>query len=72
MINDIGRKLHLTLRDFADENKAFNSLYLFYRRVQFAFIGANVNVKRALRAKGIGGNRYKKLLDYKDIHKGER
>lgn len=72
MIKDIGKKLHIKLRDFADRNRAFNSLYLFYRRVQFTFIGANVNAKRALRAKGIGGNKYKKLLGFKDMHKGER
>ncbi len=72
MSNSVLKKLHITLRDFSDSNKAFNSLYLFYRRVQFAFIGADVNFRRSLRAKGIGGGKYKKLLDYKNIHDGKR
>lgn len=72
MLNKIVKKVHLALRDFSDENKAFNKLYLFYRRVQFDAIGAGVNIKRALRKKGIGGKKYAKVLDYKDIHKGER
>lgn len=72
MTQSIGRKIHLALRDFSDRNKTFNWFYLQFRRVQFACTGVNVNVKRSLRAKGIGGKKYKKLLDYKDKHKGER
>lgn len=72
MSKKLQQKIHIALRDLADENKTFNSIYLFYRRIQFACIGANVNIKRSLRSKGIGGEKYKKLLDYKDKHKGER
>lgn len=65
-------KLFDALKHFSDRNKTFNSIYLLYRRIQFAFLGAGVNLRRALRARGIGGGKYKKLLDYKDKHKGER
>ena len=71
-MNSLFKKVHIALRDFSDRNKAFNSIYLFYRRVQFSFQGAAVNTKRFFRNRGIGGNKYKKLLDYKDKHKGER
>lgn len=66
------KKIHIALRDFSDRNKAFNSLYLFYRRVQFSFLGLVVNAKRFLRKRGIGGKKYKRLLDFKDRHNGER
>lgn len=66
------KKIHIALRDFSDKNKAFNSLYLFYRRVQFSFLGLGVNAKRFLRKRGIGGKKYKRLIDFKDRHNGER
>lgn len=71
-MNSLQKKIHIALRDFSDNNRAFKNLYLFYRRVQFSFGGAQVHFKRALRKHGIGGAKYKKLLDYKDKHKGER
>lgn len=71
-MNSILKKIHITLRDFSDNNKTFFHMYLFYRRVQFSLQGANVNIKRYLRRKGIGGGKYKKLLKYKNIHSGER
>ena len=71
-MNSLFKKIHIALRDFSDRNKAFNSLYVFYRRVQFSFQGAVVNTKRFFRKRGIGGGKYKKLLDYKDKHKGKR
>ena len=71
-MNKFAQKLHNTLRDFSDSNAAFNKLYLFYRKVQFDCIGAKVNTKRYLRGKGIGGSKYKGLLEYKDIHNGKR
>lgn len=72
MMNSFAKKIHNTLRDFSDNNKYFNSLYVFYRRIQFSLQGSVVNTKRYLRSKGIGGAKYKKLLDYKGIHNGER
>ena len=71
-MKQIAQTLHNQLRDFSDRNKTFNTLYLTYRRVQFACIGARVNTMRKLRAKGIGNKQYEKLRTYKDIHKGER
>lgn len=72
MMNSFVKKIHNTLRDFSDNNKYFNNLYVFYRRIQFSFQGAIVNTKRYLRSQGIGGDKYKKLLDYKGLHNGER
>lgn len=72
MMNSFAKKIHNTLRDFSDNNKYFNSMYVFYRRIQFSLQGAVVNTKRYLRSKGIGGAKYNKLLDYKGIHNGER
>lgn len=72
MANNWGQRIHNTLRDFSDNNKAFFRLYLFYRKIQFTAIGMGVNIKRTLRAKGIGAKKYKKILDYKNIHEGER
>lgn len=71
-MNKFFKKIHNTLRNIADNNSAFNSVYLFYRRVQFSIQGAGVNIKRFFRKHGIGGGKYKKLLEYKDKHKGER
>lgn len=71
-MSSLPKKVHIALRDFSDNNQAFKNLYLLYRRVQYSFGGAQVNFKRALRKHGIGGAKYKKLLDYKDKHKGER
>lgn len=71
-MNSILEKVHIKLRDFSDENKAFNSLYLFYRKCQFSLIGMNVNFKRQLRRKGYLCSKYSKLLDYKNIHNGKR
>lgn len=71
-MNRILEKAHIKLRDFSDKNKAFNSLYLFYRKCQFSLIGMNVNFKRLLRRKGYLCSKYSKLLEYKNIHNGER
>ncbi len=71
-MKEFANKIHLALRDFSDKNEAFNRLYLFYRKVQFDIIGANVNIKRALRKAGVSGKKYSKLMDYKDIHTGKR
>ena len=71
-MNTFAQKLHNTLRDFSDNNKTFNKIYLNYRRLQFACIGANVNLKRKLRAKNLFSARYSKLLNYKNIHQGKR
>ena len=71
-MNEIAQKIHNTLRDFSDNNKTFNTLYLNYRRLQFTCIGARVNVLRRLRSKGIGNKQYQKLTAYKSIHEGER
>lgn len=71
-MNRITQKVHNTLRDFSDNNKTFNTLYLNYRRLQFTCIGARVNLKRKLRANGIGNRQYKKLLSFENIHEGER
>lgn len=72
MMNSFAKKIHNTLRDFSDNNKYFNNLYVFYRRIQFSLQGAAVNTKRYLRRKGIGSSKYKKLLNFKGIHNGER
>lgn len=71
-MNSIIQKIHNALRDLSDNNKAFHSLYLFYRHVQYSFLGDAVNLKRFFRKNGIGGTKYNKLLNYKDIHNGER
>ena len=71
-MNELVTKIHNTLRDFSDNNDTFNKLYLFYRRVQFACIGAGVNTKRFLRNHNIGGKKYEKLLNYKNRHQGKR
>ena len=71
-MNSFAQKIHNALRDFSDNNKAFNKLYLNYRSAQFACIGARVNISRKLRSKGIFSKKYAKLPAYKDIHQGER
>lgn len=68
----IFKKIHNVLRDFSDNNETFYKMYLCYRKVEYTIIGAYVNSKRALRKKGIGGKRYAKVLDYKNIHSGKR
>lgn len=70
--NAVFKKIHRKLRDFSDNNRFFRGAYILFRRTQYSFEGAVVNIKRDLRKCGIGGKKYKKLLDYKDKHKGER
>lgn len=72
MLKNIKNKIHIVLRDFSDNNKTFHSIYLLFRRVEYSLEGLNVNIKHAARKKGYIDKRYKKILDYKDIHKGER
>lgn len=72
MIKSIKQKIHITLRDFSDNNKFAHSLLIAYRYVIYGFGMIIVNTRRRLRAKGIGADKYKKILDYKGIHNGER
>lgn len=72
MSDSLKNKIHIALRDFSDNNKAFNYIYLQYRRAQFFFIGLGVNAKHNARKRGYIDKKYKRLLDYKNIHKGER
>ena len=68
----MGNKIHNMLRDFSDKNKAFNSLYLNYRRLQFWAKGLIVNYNHNNRVKGKTDKRFIKLKDYENIHNGER
>lgn len=68
----MGNKIHNMLRDFSDKNKAFNSLYLSYRRLQFWSKGLIVNHNHNNRAKGKIDKRFIRLKDYKNIHDGKR
>lgn len=72
MTNRILKKFHIALRNLSDKNKAFYEIYLLFRYIQFGVQSKAVNIKRFFRKHGVGGAKYKKLLDYKDKHKGER
>ncbi len=65
-------KLHILLRDFADNNAAFNKLYLTYRRIQFSLKAINVNRKRKQRENGKIDSRYIRIKDFKNIHNAQR
>lgn len=64
--------MHNRFRDLSDSSRALHGVYVFFRRIQYSAQVAAINIRRFFRKKGIGGKKYRKLLQYRDIHHGER
>lgn len=71
-MKNTANKIHIALRDLYDNNKAFKSLYFTYRKIQYSLQGFIVDSKHKKRQNGYIDKKYSKLLDYRNIHNGER